>query len=317
MPKVGVVSAPIVIAMGDPAGIGPELIAALWAQRDALHLPPFVVAGARWAFPPGMAPALVGTFAEAHVTPGRATPEAARAAWQALDIAIDRVLAGEARALVTAPVAKSPLYAIGFPAPGQTEYLAARCGVTANDVVMLLAGPQLRTVPLTIHVPYRDVPALLTTDYIIHRAQIIAEALQRDFGISKPRLVLAGLNPHAGENGRIGEEDRDILLPAVTALRSQGIEIIGPLSADTLFHAHARKTYDVVLCPTHDQALIPVKTLDFDEGVNVTLGLPIVRTSPDHGTAFDIAGRGIARIDAMVAALRMAEVIATSRSDHG
>lgn len=308
---------PIVIAMGDPAGIGPEIITALWSQRHALNLPPFVVAGARWAFPPDLTPLLTGDFAAAEITPGQPSTEAARAAWRALDIAIDMALAGEARALVTAPVAKSSLYAIGFPAPGQTEYLAARCGVTPDDAVMLLAGPQLRTVPLTIHIPYRDVPALLSRALIVQRASVVASALQRDFGIAKPRLVLAGLNPHAGEEGSIGHEDAEILAPAIMELRSAGMDIRGPLSADTLFHARARATYDVALCPTHDQALIPVKTLDFDEGVNVTLGLPIVRTSPDHGTAFDIAGRGRARCDAMAAALRMADMIATRRLGHG
>jgi 4-hydroxythreonine-4-phosphate dehydrogenase len=210
-------------------------------------------------------------------------------------------------------VAKSRLARVGFAHPGQTEFVAAACGIAPDHAVMMLAGPSLRVVPITVHVALAQVPGLLTTSLITNRAAIAAAALTRDFGIAGPRLAIAGLNPHAGEAGRMGREDIEVIAPAVALLREAGIDATGPLPADTLFHAAARATYDLAICMYHDQALIPIKALDFDEGVNVTLGLPIIRTSPDHGTAFGIAGRGSARPGATLAALRMARQCADQR----
>jgi 4-hydroxythreonine-4-phosphate dehydrogenase len=216
-------------------------------------------------------------------------------------------------------VSKVRLSKIGFAYPGQTEFVAHACGVMAKNAVMMLAGPSLRVVPVTVHVPLGEVPGMLTCELIRNRAAIAALALVRDFGIARPRLAVTGLNPHAGEDGRMGHEDADTIAPAVEALRATGIDARGPLPADTMFHAEARRSYDAAICMYHDQALIPMKALDFDEGVNVTLGLPMVRTSPDHGTAFDIAGKGGAakggaRANATIAALRMAAEIAARRA---
>jgi 4-hydroxythreonine-4-phosphate dehydrogenase len=215
--------------------------------------------------------------------------------------------------LVTAPIAKARLAQVGFAHPGQTEFVAERCEIAPQDAVMMLAGPSLRVVPITVHVALHAVPGLLTVDLIKQRAAIAAAALARDFGVPHPRLAVAGLNPHAGEDGRMGHEDAAVVAPAVAALRAAGIDARGPLPADTMFHAEARSTYDVAICMYHDQALIPLKALDFDAGVNVTLGLPIVRTSPDHGTAFAIAGTGAARSGATIAAIRMAGECASRR----
>ena len=242
--------------------------------------------------------------------PGRAGAELALAS---LTEATELTRAGEAAALVTAPIAKSLLAEVGFDYPGQTEFVAAACSYAPGDAVMMLAGPQLRTVPLTVHVALRDVPGLITTALIERKARIVAMALIRDFGIANPRIAVAALNPHAGEQGRMGDEDERIVAPAVAALAAEGFTITGPHSADGLFTAHARDGYDVALCMYHDQALIPLKTLDFDAGVNVTLGLPLVRTSPDHGTAFGIAGTGTADPGAMIAAIRMAGECAARR----
>ncbi|HUN51162.1 MAG TPA: 4-hydroxythreonine-4-phosphate dehydrogenase PdxA, partial [Candidatus Sulfotelmatobacter sp.] len=213
------------------------------------------------------------------------------------------------------PIHKGALYAAGFRHPGHTEYLAALTG--GATPVMLLAGRGLRVVPVTVHLPLREAVARLDTATIVAQAAITAEALRRDFAIAAPRLAVAGLNPHAGEGGSLGGEDQAIVAPAVAELRRRGIDARGPLSADTMFHARARAGYDAAICMYHDQALIPLKTIDFDGGVNVTLGLPIVRTSPDHGTAFDIAGTGTARPDSLIAALRLAAEIAGHRAAHG
>lgn len=215
---------------------------------------------------------------------------------------------------MTLPVAKSELAAIGFTHPGQTEFLAAACGMAAEDAVMMLAGPSLRAVPVTIHCALAEVPRRLTTEMIVSRGRIVAAALQRDFGIERPRIAVCGLNPHAGEQGRMGHEESAIIAPAVAALVAEGIDATGPHPADAIFAPRARAGYDAALAMYHDQALIPVKALDFDEGVNVTLGLPIVRTSPDHGTAFDIAGKGVADEGAFIAALRTAAEIAARRA---
>ncbi|MGB3377151.1 MAG: 4-hydroxythreonine-4-phosphate dehydrogenase PdxA, partial [Allopontixanthobacter sediminis] len=209
--------------------------------------------------------------------------------------------------------AKSLLAEVGFDFPGQTEFLAAACDVEAEDAVMMLAGPQLRTVPLTVHCALADVPGRLTAELICRRARITAAALQRDFGIDRPRLAVAGLNPHAGEDGKFGDEEARIIAPAIASLRAEGLDVTGPHPADALFTARARPTYDAALCMYHDQALIPLKTLDFDSGVNVTLGLPMIRTSPDHGTACDIAGKGVADPGAMIAAIRLAGEMAARR----
>jgi 4-hydroxythreonine-4-phosphate dehydrogenase len=217
--------------------------------------------------------------------------------------------------MVTAPIHKAVLIEAGFPHPGHTEFLGHLTG--APRAVMMLASEKLRVVPLTIHMPLIKVPAAITVDAICETAEIILKALVRDFGVTSPRLAIAGLNPHAGEEGVLGSEEIQVIAPAVTALKARGHRVMGPLSADTLFHEEARKTYDAVLTMYHDQGLIPIKTLSFWDGVNVTLGLPIVRTSPDHGTAFDIAGTGKANVRSMIAAIRMAAVMADARALAG
>lgn len=328
---------PLVVSLGDPAGVGPELIAAAWAVREAERLPPFVVAGGaeviaaaaqsrglsapiREVFHPAealdcfefMLPVLAG--ADGDYTPGVPSRAGAELALASLTEATELTRNGDCWGLVTAPIAKSLLAEVGFDHPGQTEFVAAACGVAVEDAVMMLAGPTLRTVPLTVHVALSAVPGLITAELIVRKARIVAKALARDFGIERPRLAIAALNPHAGEDGRMGDEDAVVIAPAIAALRTEGIEATGPHPADALFTPRARATYDAALCMYHDQALVPLKALDFDEGVNVTLGLPIVRTSPDHGTAFGIAGKGIADPGATIAAIRMAGEIAARRA---
>jgi 4-hydroxythreonine-4-phosphate dehydrogenase len=237
----------------------------------------------------------------------RPTVAGARIALDSLEIAVGLTRSGAAAAVVTGPVSKAQLYGIGFAHPGQTEFVAERCGIAPDKVAMMLAGPTLRTVPVTTHIALAEVPAALTTELIVDRGRTTIRGLRRQFGIERPRLAVAGLNPHAGESGALGREDIDIIAPAVERLRDEEeADVFGPRASDTMFHARARSGYDAALCMYHDQALIPLKALHFDEGVNITLGLPIVRTSPDHGTAFDIAGRDIASPDAMVAAIRLA-----------
>lgn len=324
---------PLAVSIGDPAGVGPEVIAASWEARVSAGLSPFVVLGAVapiravWDGPI----ALVSSPAEAAnvfghslpvisvgtldtVQPGTPDRAGAALAFAALEAAVALAISGEASAMVTAPVSKSELKAVGYTWPGQTEFVAERSGVDPDDAVMMLAGPNVRTVPVTIHIPLRTVPDVLTTDLILQRAEVTARALREDFGIAKPRLAVTGLNPHAGEDGHLGTEDQTIIAPAIAELRRRGWQAEGPLPADALFAPHIRGRYDAMLCMYHDQALIPVKALDFDQGVNMTLGLPIIRTSPDHGTAFNIAGQGIARPDAMIAALKMAALCAARRS---
>ncbi len=327
---------PLAVSIGDPAGIGPELIAEAWARRATEGLAPFVVLGGANVLAEAAAlrglqvPVIkVATPAESltafatalpvlgdedsFYSPGEPCAAGAALALHSLGSAVHLASEGLAGAVVTAPVAKAELARTGFVFPGQTEFLAHACGLAAEDAVMMLAGPSLKAVPLTVHVPLAEVPGLLTTDLIVRRARIVALALQEDYGIAAPHLALCGLNPHAGEEGRMGGEDREVIATAITQLRAEGIDASGPHPADTMFAPHKRATYDVALAMYHDQALIPLKTLDFDKGVNVTLGLSIVRTSPDHGTAFDIAGRGIADPGAMIAALRMAGEIAARR----
>lgn len=332
--------APLALTIGDPAGVGPELACAAWALSGAAAIPPFVAIGSRRVFEkaararglrlrvravasPQEALGVFDTalpvidLGDADYAPGQPAERGARLALAALEAGARLVREGRAAALVTGPVAKSRLAAIGFTQPGQTEYVADACGVPHDDAVMMLAGPSLRVVPVTVHVPLAAVPGLLTAERIRRRAEIAAHALRRDFGVARPRLAVAGLNPHAGEDGRMGSEDRDLIVPAVAALRAAQIDAVGPLPADTMFHAEARRHFDAAICMYHDQALIPIKALDFDEGVNVTLGLPIVRTSPDHGTAFAIAGSGTARPGATLAALRMAAECAARRVTAG
>ncbi len=328
--------APLAIALGDPAGVGPELIAAAWAVRHSQELPPFVVAGGaeiliaaaktrgltlpvREVMHPLEAlewfdhalPVLAGADGDYH--PGQPDRAGAELALASLEEATRLAVAGEVAGVVTAPIAKARLAEVGFAHPGQTEFVAEACGFHPGDAVMMLAGPQLRAVPLTVHIALADVPRHLTSAMIERKARIVAGALLRDFGIENPRLAVAGLNPHAGEEGRMGDEESRIIAPAIAILQAEGITITGPHPADALFTARARETYDAALCMYHDQALIPLKALDFDEGVNVTLGLPIIRTSPDHGTAFSIAGTGTANPGAMIAAIRMAGECAARR----
>jgi 4-hydroxythreonine-4-phosphate dehydrogenase len=330
-------SAPLAIALGDPAGIGPEVILGAWLRlRAERRAPPaFVVGGpavlraaaealgldcpivpiadpaeALFASAAGL-PVMAGL--DAPWTPGAPSPEGAKLALASLSWATKFALSGVAAGLVTAPIAKSALAAIGWDYPGQTEFLADACGKPYRDAVMMLAGPSLRTVPLTVHVALVDVPGLLSADLIIHKARIVAAGLHRDFGIAAPRLAIAALNPHAGENGQFGDEEARIIAPAIAALQDKGIDAFGPVPGDALFMPRARSGYDAALCMYHDQALIPLKALEVDEGVNVTLGLSVIRTSPDHGTAFDIAGKGLADPGAMAAAIMMAAEMAAAR----
>ena len=329
--------APLAVSLGDPAGIGPELIAEAWARRDAEALPPFFVAGGAKVLEaaartrgldvpiarisnPAEAQACFGSALpvlgkdDGPYRPGAPDEDGARLAFASLTHATHLAIAGEASGLVTGPIAKALLADVGFVHPGQTEFVAAACGIAANDAVMMLAGPSLRTVPLTVHVALADVPALITADLIQRRAMITAAALQRDFGLVAPRIAMTALNPHGGEGGRFGTEEARIIAPAIAALREAGVDATGPHSADALFAPHMRGSFDVAICMYHDQALIPIKALDFDAGVNITLGLPIVRSSPDHGTAFALAGKGLAHPGATIAAIHMAGQCAARRA---
>ncbi len=319
--------------MGDPAGIGPEIIAKAWAKREAHDLPPFVAIGdaraiervwsgplvrvtsldeGRAAFARGVP--VLSVEDAGDVVPGAPDTDGARCALHSLELAVGLVRTGAARALVTGPVSKARLYAIGFSHPGQTEFVAERFGIAGENAVMMLAGPSLRVVPITTHVPLNVVSSMLTIDLILARARATARGLTRNFGIEAPRLAFAGFNPHAGEQGALGREEIDVIEPAIAILQAEGIDATGPFAADTLFHPRARATYDAALCCYHDQALVPLKTIHFDEGVNITLGLPIVRTSPDHGTAFSIAGKDMAEPGAMIAAIAMAGQAADRRA---
>jgi 4-hydroxythreonine-4-phosphate dehydrogenase len=323
---------PIAVSIGDPAGIGPEVLAKAWMRRREEALRPFFAIGDPrsitkiWDGPlqriedPADA---AGCFDTAlpimevedagDIEPGQPNMPGARCAIASLEIAVGLARSGAASAIVTGPVSKVELYAIGFTHSGQTEFVAERCGISSSNVAMMLAGPSLRTVCITTHVPLARVSELLTVDLVVARGRVTARGLQRDFGIENPRIALAGFNPHAGEGGALGREEIEILLPAIEQLREEGIDIVGPLAADTMFHPRARAQYDVALCTYHDQALIPLKTLHFDEGVNMTLGLPIVRVAPDHGTAFGIAGKDMAEPGATIAAIRLAGEAAERR----
>ena len=303
---------PILVTMGEPAGIGPEIaLGAFELLGGRIGNRPLWLVGAKSVFP-GHGEALVPTAADVKAVPGKPDPANNAAVIEAIERATRACLDGEAAALVTAPIHKAVLLETGFSYPGHTEFLGHL--TKAPRAVMMLASEKLKVVPLTIHMPLAQVPAAITRDAILETAEIMLASLSRDFGLTRPRLAIAGLNPHAGENGMLGREERDIVAPAVAVLKAAGHHVIGPLSADTLFHEEARKSYDAVLTMYHDQGLIPIKTLSFWDGVNVTLGLPIIRTSPDHGTAFDIAGQGKADIRSMVAAIRMAAAMADARA---
>lgn len=336
------VARPLALTMGDPAGLGLELTLMAWRDRIAAELPPFVLI----ADPDALAARARATGIEAEIeavssfaagaklfahrlpvlplrlhapaNPGFPDPLNADAVIQSIERAVDAVIGGEAAAVVTNPIAKSVLYSAGFEHPGHTEFLAhlaeQRGAGTRIHPVMMLASDVLRVVPLTVHIPLRQVPDTITRELIERTARIMAQALKRDFGLAEPRIAVTGLNPHAGEQGSLGREEEEIIGPAVRQLRASGIAVSGPYPADTLFHAAARSGYDAVLAMYHDQALIPLKTLAFDTAVNVTLGLPFVRTSPDHGTGFDIAGQGRASAESLVAALRLAAGIAERRA---
>ncbi|WP_420960001.1 4-hydroxythreonine-4-phosphate dehydrogenase PdxA [Brucella sp. IR073] len=334
---------PLAVSGGDPSGVGPEIAIAAWKRREAEAIPPFfliadpdLVAARAQSLgesvpikicEPEEAAAL---FADALPivplknrqidSPGKPLAQNAAGTIEAIEWAVTYTLEGRAAAVVTCPIAKKPLYEAGFVHPGHTEFLAALAGErtgTPCKPVMMLAGPQLRAVPVTIHIPLADVPKQLTTQDIIAVSRITARDLREKFGIAHPRLAISGLNPHAGEGGAMGAEDEAIIRPAIEALAAEGIAVRGPLPADTMFHPAARATYDAAVCMYHDQALIPAKALAFDETVNVTLGLPFIRTSPDHGTAFDIAGKGIAKPDSLIAALRLARTLADNTRNAG
>ena len=322
------------MTMGDPAGIGPELALKAWLRRAEIDAPFFVIADphqlAALASKLGLdapiitvdaaaaadvfdhAVPVVSLSRSANAEPGRPDPKFAGATLESIERAVALVHAGEASAVVTNPIAKHVLYDAGFRHPGHTEYLgelASRWGGPAQPVMMLWS-PELAVAPVTIHIALADAPRMVTREAIVSTTRIVAEDLRKRFKIVRPRLAMAGLNPHAGEGGAMGREEIDVIKPAIAELRGEGLDVVGPLPADTMFHAAARKTYDAAIVMYHDQGLIPLKTLAFDEGVNVTLGLPFIRTSPDHGTAFDIAGTGRANPSSLIAAARLAARLA-------
>ena len=326
---------PLALTQGDPSGIGPELALRAWLLRQPATRPFFILADPAhlsalahrldWNVPvaivkPGEAAGMFATALPvvplaAKVTgfPGQPVAADADATIESISRAVGCIRKGEAAAVVTCPIAKHVLYQAGFAHPGHTEFLgelAANLWSVPATPVMMLWSPELAVVPVTVHIALAQVPARLTTSLIAETARIVARDLARYFGIARPRLAIAGLNPHAGEGGAMGHEEQAIIMPAIAQLQAEGLRVTGPHPADTLFHAAARKNYDVVLAMYHDQALIPIKTIAFDHGVNVTLGLPFLRTSPDHGTAFDIAGRGIADPSSLLAALALAAQLA-------
>lgn len=330
---------PLAITMGDPAGIGGEMLLRLWAQRDNRPLPDLVVLddpqrleklarqmglqiGITVCDDDHIAPAsndlrVLPIGLQKDVIPGQPDQAHAGATITSIETAVDLALRGAVSGIVTNPIAKSVLYQAGFGFPGHTEFLAWLCRSDEQTIpqpVMMLAAPMLRTVPVTVHQPLKTVSDTLTRDHIMRVARIVDHDLRTRFGIPHPNLAFAGLNPHAGEDGTMGNEEDILIRPAIEALAEEGLNVSGPWPADTLFHAARRESYDVVIAMYHDQALIPVKTLAFDQAVNVTLGLPVIRTSPDHGTAFDIAGKGIANPDSLYAAIHMAADMARHRN---
>lgn len=328
---------PLVVTMGEPAGVGPDIILEAFAGRAALDLPFFYVVGdsacleqragqlglsvnlikitradeASSVFQAGLP--VLEFSAPDTVVPGQITPANAGFVIGAIDQAVRVINKGHAGGLVTGPIHKQALMQHGFEFPGHTEYLAAladkyfpQSGQAPYSAVMMLAAPMMRVVPLTIHVPLKDVFGLINEQLIVSTVSTVAIDLQNRFGIKKPRIVVTGLNPHAGEGGELGREEIEIISPAIAQLKASGYDVTGPVAADTAFHAEALANVDAVMAMYHDQALIPIKTVAFDEGVNVTLGLPFIRTSPDHGTALELAGTGRARAGSFVAALKLA-----------
>ncbi|WP_395651928.1 4-hydroxythreonine-4-phosphate dehydrogenase PdxA [Brevundimonas sp.] len=325
---------PLVLTLGEPAGVGPEIVAAAWRALSAFGAPFAVIGDARLladyapvqtVTEPSDATAVfaralpvIDLPLPAPVKPGRPDPANAGMVADWIEYGVNLCLSGQASGLVTAPIAKAPLYAAGFRFPGHTEFIAE---LTADvpmpgtrGPVMMLTARDLRACLVTIHVALDQVPELVTTERVTRTARVVHESMRRDFGLTSPRIALAALNPHAGEGGALGLQEITVLKPAVDILRREGLNITDPRPADSLFHDEARATYDAVVCLYHDQALIPVKTLDFWSGVNATLGLPIVRTSPDHGTGFDIAGKGLVRPDSLIAAIRLASEMAAARA---
>lgn len=319
---------PVLVSCGDPSGVGPELAAKAWDQLRASE--PFCWIGDPAHLPKGTKyqevdrvgdalniasramPVLRHDFPAAAL-PGQPDPANARAVIDVIARGVDLVMRGDGAAICTAPINKKALHdGAGFAFPGHTEYLAHLAG--GASVVMMLAAPALKVVPATIHIALKDVPTAFTREVLREVVRVTSKGLAQDFGIKHPRIAVAGLNPHAGEGGAMGFEEQDWIINEIKALRNEGYAISGPLPADTMFHARARAQYDVAICAYHDQALIPIKTLDFDGGVNVTLGLPFIRTSPDHGTAYDIAGQGIATPQSLIAAIKMAAEMARVRA---
>jgi 4-hydroxythreonine-4-phosphate dehydrogenase len=313
---------PLAVTLGDPAGIGPEITAKAWSELRnggpaffvCAQLAPIAEALASLGLPP---PAIVATPSEAQIRfhealPVLVAPNASatrpRMVVDSIVSAVGLVQSGAVSGMVTNPIHKKSLYDAGFDFPGHTEFLAHLTG--AKDAVMMLAIEGLRVVPVTVHMSVADAVKALTVDKIVHAGRVTARELAAKFGVAQPRLAIAALNPHAGEDGALGLEEKTIIGPAIAQLRAEGLDVSGPAPIDTLFHPAARARYDAALCMLHDHALLPLKTLDFDRGVNITLGLPIVRTSPDHGTAFDIAGKGVAKPDSLIAAIRVAARLA-------
>jgi 4-hydroxythreonine-4-phosphate dehydrogenase len=338
------VTLPLALTLGDPAGVGPEIIVKAWAALRAGG-PHFVVVGDHDALASASAAgaacvkrvsdptAAAHVFADAvpvidvplrnPVVAGRPSTDYAASVIRWIETAVGLALSGSVCGVVTGPIAKKPLYDAGFPFPGHTEFLADLVAGEAwnrprGPVMMLTAGrdldPPLRVALATVHTPLADVPRALSIDRVVRVGRVVADSLRHEFSIASPRIALAGLNPHAGEDGAIGEEEREVINPAAAALRSLGVDVTDAKPADTLFHEGARRTYDAVVCMYHDQALIPLKTLDFWGGVNITLGLPIIRTSPDHGVGFDIAGRGVARADSLIGAVQAAAEMSRRRA---
>ncbi len=326
---------PLALTMGEPAGVGGEVTLKCWAARSAGDPPFFLIddPGRLTALArrigldvpvvaiqaPGEAAQVIGRAlpvlplsAAPNAVPGRPDPGQAHLVLESIERAVAAVRSGAASAVVTNPIQKETLYAAGFRHAGHTEFLAELAGGGLHPI-MMLACPELRVVPATVHRSLRAAIEMVSIDLIVTAGRITARALKQDFGIAAPVLAVAGLNPHAGENGSLGSEEIEIILPAMAQLRAEGIDVRGPMPADTMFHARARARYDAALCMYHDQALIPLKTIDFDGGVNITLGLPFVRTSPDHGTALDIAGTGVAHPGSLQAAMTMAAEIAARR----
>ncbi|MEO0328822.1 MAG: 4-hydroxythreonine-4-phosphate dehydrogenase PdxA [Pseudomonadota bacterium] len=324
---------PLAVTTGDPCGIGPDIILKTWHNRVAYKLPEFIVFGSQEVLnkrakslgltidftsdtqqhPEKLCVTDLGISCKGLV--GRPDDKDAKLAWYAIDQAVKSIWSGDVSAVVTCPISKSVLYKIGFSYPGHTEYLghlAEEKTGTPTYPVMMISGPELKTVPVTIHIPLQDVAKTLSTQLIITTVQTVADDFKRFFKNPNPRIAISGLNPHAGENGSMGKEEIETIEPAIKALRQNGVDAMGPLPADTMFHASARSAYDVAVCMYHDQALIPAKLLGFENAVNVTLGLPFVRTSPDHGTAYDIAGTGKADESSFVAALKTAATMARS-----